>query len=149
MSQRFLEAIILAIGVLLLVSCSREESGAVFRVQCDCSVVQLISQPQDYTGKRVRVIGVLIPVSNMIGVGQLYLSKDDARFINDANSVVVDIRNSSNDDIVPLSAVTGKFVVVEGVFTVRNDQRTIESVDDLRVLPPLPLDNSRFEPVGD
>ena len=134
------------VGALMLVqACSGVTEPAVFSVQCHCSIVQLIADPERYSGKRVRVIGVLIPVEHSTGVGQLYLSEDDARYINDANSIFVDTRNGSNSEVPPLSSVTGKFVAVEGVFTVQGEQLTIESVHNVRVLPPLALNNSRFE----
>lgn len=146
MNTRHQISVALILAALPLASCSRPNDEAMFRVECHCSIVQLIAQPKEYDGVNVRSIGVLIPVSNMPGVAQLYLSKDDARFINDANAVFVDIRDTRNENLVNLSSITGKFVVVEGVFSVKDRQRTIESVHDIRVLPPLPLDNTRFEP---
>ena len=140
----------LVVGSMFAFSaCSESDDETRFQVQCHCSIVQLIVNPNKYTGKQVRVAGVLIPVSMTDGVARLYLTNDDARYLNDSNSIFVDVRNSKNQKLVALRSVTGKYVVVEGRFLRNDNQLTIDHVFGIRPLPSLPLDNSRFEGISD
>ena len=136
----------LTIGIcaMLLSACIEEGSKQDIGADCNCSIVQLIASPQNYDGKRVRIIGVAMQAESQDGIGHIYLSRDDARYLNDSNSIWIDIRGMP--DLPSIETFNGQFVVVVGTFTSRDRLLMIENVTDIRILSPLPLDESRFDP---
>ena len=132
--------------VFSLNGCTQGGAGNDLEVDCNCSLIQLLVAPDKYDEKAVRVIGLAISAESQDGFGRIYLSENDARYLNDANSVWVDYRDTSRPSFNTFEAFNGKFVVVEGVFIKRGDFFVIEKVNDIRILEPLPLDASRFAP---
>lgn len=78
----------------------------------DVSIIELISNPSDYDGKPIRVIGV----GNLEFEGDaIYLSKDDWKYNIFQNGLWIDLGaiSISYEEAVSFN---GKFVIIEGVF---------------------------------
>lgn len=139
---------VLVIGVfaIMLASCTNDQNEKNGGVDCNCSIVQLLVAPEKYNQKRVRIIGLAMEADSQDGIGHVYLTKDDARFANDSNSVWIDYRDDAQSSSKTFGQFNGQFVVVVGTFAYRDGLMMIEKVTDIRALSPLPLDDSRFDP---
>lgn len=81
----------------------------------DVSIIQLIANPSEYHGKKVRVIGV----GNLEFEGDgLYLSKDDLKYgTNNSLWLVLSLDATPYEDAMEYN---GKYVLVEGTFDMNN-----------------------------
>lgn len=78
------------------------------------SLINLISTPQKFNGKSVRLIGVC--ELEFEGCG-LYFSKDDYDYGISKNAVWIDIDEESfSENYDSLKNMNGKYVIIEGVF---------------------------------
>jgi hypothetical protein len=98
--------------VLLAITCVTPllgDSGAL-----DTSMVQLLANPSDFHGKFVRVSGYL---HNQFEDTALYLSKEDADFLNGKQSVWIEFGDEiDKDPNKPLEYFDCKRVLIEGIF---------------------------------
>lgn len=90
---------------LILTSCTDSGQTGKKRV----SVVALIATPEKYDGEIVQITGFA-----RIGPEEaaIYLSKDDAKYSNTANSIWIEISESSDDRY----TYDAKWIFVEGTF---------------------------------
>jgi hypothetical protein len=141
-----LQSVIVAL-FLLPTGCSDEDTGKTTKAKHHISLYELKLNSDQFQGMTVSVIGVAIPADLQPGVLSLFASKDDARYLVYPNSVWVDLEGRDGVDGNSLDDVFGKFVIVEGTVAADGDGVKISKVTRLRVLSPLPLDNSRYNDV--
>jgi hypothetical protein len=82
----------------------------------EVSVQGLLGNPQEFDGKVVRVVGVAKFDFGFEGVSALYTSKDDLSHNSFGYIGIDSVAPILNGESVSLEALTGKFVLIEGVF---------------------------------
>ena len=114
------------------------------------SLHRLVFEPEVFDGREISTVGVAVPTEFDRSQLQLYLTKDDARHLIHPNSIWVDLRGAEKEiGADTLAGLFGKYVVVEGTFHIEGRSSIVKSIEGLRILDPLPLDESRYEPPAD
>jgi hypothetical protein len=98
----------------------------------EISLIALIMDPISYDGERIRVSGFAVFEHE---AEALFLSRDDALYHIQVNSIRLDTRKS----LAELRELNGRYVYISGTFKATKDEMRgyIHSIDILRPLIPL------------
>ena len=77
------------------------------------SIINLISTPQNYEGKKVRIVGI---VKIEFEGNAIYLTPSDLKNLNYKNGLWLTLKN---DQVAGFKKFSGKIVLVEGVFSAK------------------------------
>ena len=130
-----LRLISVSICLSVLASCSNGRGDSDPNPDCYCSLVQLIATPDLYDGKKVNVMGIAFGLDHQRDSGLLFLTREDGLVLNTANSVLIDDTSSENSKTKDFSQFDGKHILIEGVFTYKDDLRQINDIWRLEILP--------------
>jgi len=107
------------------------------------SLVQLLANPERFDGHYVTTGGFLL--YDPRGMGHLYLTKDDAEYGVDYNSILV-VPDDIDEIYLPLEDFQARFVIVDGKFVRNYPNGKIEEVTRIVAFEPRGLSDCRYRP---
>ena len=129
-----IDILVVLIATLAIIGCVVKDAD---EVECYCSIVELIANPEKYDGMRVQFQGYAQPTGEGRDHGLVYLSKEDAGILNIANAILLDDSNSKNSKTAGFDRFDGKYVLVEGIFRFDDGEfRRVESINRMEIDAP-------------
>lgn len=121
----------------------------IFDIRIDFGVMprslgQLIADPVKYDGDRIITGGFFL--YNPAGVGHLYMTKDDAEYGIDYNSILI-VLEDINKAYLPVEDFQARFVMVQGKFVSAYLNGRIVDVERILAFEKRGLNDCRYQPL--
>lgn len=130
---RFTETFIVFVLFAVFVGCAPSKNQD---VDCYCSILQLVANPDEFQGSLVQLKGFASAIGPEQDVGLVFLTQDDVVYWNRANSIFLDDSESDSPKTRDFDRFDGKYVLVEGEFRFKNGVRRVENLRRLDIVEP-------------